>query len=190
MDGSMGVRIGIVAAAIGIAACGVWGCGRAPRSGPREETDATASPSAPAETEASVAAEDEDGVPPAAEAPVETASAHCDRGKALYDQGDLQGAVAACSKAISLDPGLAEAYYARGLARQDAGETDLAIADFTKAIEEQPDFTDAFNARGLAYLLKCDYARTRSDLREVIELDPHGETGASAKENLELLGPQ
>ena len=190
MEGSTTIEIGVVASAIALVLCGAWGCGRAPRPAPRERTDAAAPPSAPAETETPVAAEGADGVPPPAGAPAETASEHCDRGKALYDQGDLQDAIAAYSRAISLEPGLAEAYYGRGLARQDAGETDLAIADFTKAIEERPDFVDALNARGLAYLLKCDYARTRSDLQEVIKLDPHGETGAAAKENLELLGPQ
>jgi tetratricopeptide (TPR) repeat protein len=112
------------------------------------------------------------------------------RAKALCDEGNQQRAIAAFSKAISLQPDLAEAYHGRGLARQDAGENDLAIADFTKAIDLRPDFTEALNARGLTHLLKCDYARTKRDLREVIKLDPYGETGASAKENLELLGPQ
>ena len=70
------------------------------------------------------------------------------------------------------------------------GKNDLAIADLTTAIKKRPDFTDAYNARGLTYLLKCDYASTRSDLRKVIELDPDGEAGASAKENIRLLGPE
>ena len=69
------------------------------------------------------------------------------------------------------------------------GIVQLALS-LTKAIEKQPDFADAYNARGLTYLLKCDYARTRSDLQRAVELDPYGDTGASAKENLELLGPQ
>ncbi len=167
---------GFVAAAVGIVLLGALGCGKAPPPTPREKANAPAPPSALATV-------------PDSAAPA-TAAALLDRGRALRDEGDQQSAIAALSKAIALEPDLAEAYYGRGLARQDAGENDLAIEDFTKAIDLRPEFTEAYNARGLTHLLKCDYAKTKSDLREVIELDPHGETGASAKENLKLLGPQ
>ncbi len=190
MQSSAGVKTGIVRAAVALVFCGAWGCGRSPRSGTGEKTDAAASPSAPAtRSDPAVAEGGSDAGPPAKDV-TETASALVDRGKALGDDGDSQGAIAACSKAIRLEPDLAEAYYARGLAYQNVGKNDLAIADFTTAIGKRPDFTDAYNARGLTYLLKCDYARTRVDLRKVVELDPDGETGASAKENLKLLRPE
>ena len=190
MSKFLGVKIGIVAAVVAFVFCGAWGCGRAPLSGAREEWDAASPPSAPATRGGPVAAKGGSDPGPTVRDVAGTASAHLDRGKALLDDGDSQGAIAACSKAIALAPDLAEAYYARGLAYQNAGKNGPAIADFTKAIEKRPDFTDAYSARGLTYLLKCDYARTRSDLQKVVELDPDGETGASAKENLELLGSQ
>ena len=181
---------GFVAAAVGIILSGAWGCGKAPRSEPREKTDEPASPSAPATRAGTALADGASDAARAAEDAPQTALALLERGRALCDEGDSQGAIAACSKAIALEPDLAEAYYVRGLTHQSAGENDLAIADFAEAIGKRPDFAKAYNARGLTYLLKCDYARTRSDLQRVIELDPHGETGASAKENLKLLGPQ
>jgi len=187
---SVSAKIGIFAAAAALVFCGAWGCGRAPHPGTGEKPGTVASSSAPVTRGDPVAAEGGSNAGPAARDVAETASAHLDRGKALLDDGDSQGAIAACSKAIALAPDLAEAYCVRGLAYQNAGRNDLAIADLTTAIEKRPDFTDAYNARGLTYLLKCDYARTRSDLRKVVELDPDGKMGASAKENLELLGPE
>ena len=190
MSKSVGVKIAIVAAEVALVFCGARGCGRDPRSRAREKADVASPPSAPATRRGPVVAESGSDARLAAKHVAETASAHLDRGKELGNEGDWQGAIAACSKAISLGPDLVEAYYARGLAHQSAGENDLAIADFTTAIEKRPDFTDAYNARGLTYLLKCDYARTRSDLQKAVQLDPYGKMGASAKENLELLGPQ
>ena len=48
-------------------------------------------------------------------------------GAAAYQLGDAAGCVAACDRAIMLDPNLAEAYGNMGIALQATGRIDLAI---------------------------------------------------------------
>lgn len=57
------------------------------------------------------------------------------------------------TKAIKIDPAIAETYYNRGLARcyiSTYSQVKKAIIDFTKAIEVNPYFAKAFYYRGLA----------------------------------------
>lgn len=46
-----------------------------------------------------------------------------------YQKGDYDKAIADCSKAIELDPKLAEAYVYRGVVFCEKGDHDKAIAD-------------------------------------------------------------
>jgi tetratricopeptide (TPR) repeat protein len=59
-------------------------------------------------------------------------------GLAKSTKGDLDGAIADFSKAIELNPKLAEAYLNRGLAKSTKGDQDGAIANESQAIELNP----------------------------------------------------
>lgn len=48
---------------------------------------------------------------------------------------DLNGVVADCNKAMTLDPNNKNAYFLRGLARYELGEKEQGCEDFSKAIE-------------------------------------------------------
>ena len=61
-----------------------------------------------------------------------------ERGRACLDKQDFDGAIAAFTQAVGLDPKDAKGYYLRGLAYGNKGDHDKAIADFTKAIELDP----------------------------------------------------
>ena len=56
------------------------------------------------------------------------------QGNLLRDKGDFDGAIAAYTEAIRLNPQNAQSYSGRGLAYLRKGEWDKAIADFTEAI--------------------------------------------------------
>jgi tetratricopeptide (TPR) repeat protein len=55
------------------------------------------------------------------------------QGEEKYDKGDYQGAIAAYTQAIVLNPNYAEAYNGRGNARYRLGENKAAVADFNEA---------------------------------------------------------
>jgi tetratricopeptide (TPR) repeat protein len=49
------------------------------------------------------------------------------------EKGDYQGAIAAYSQAIVLNPNYVEAYNRRGIARRALGDNKGALADFNEA---------------------------------------------------------
>jgi tetratricopeptide (TPR) repeat protein/tRNA A-37 threonylcarbamoyl transferase component Bud32 len=77
----------------------------------------------------------------------EFAVAHRNLGVALYDTGDVDGAIACYREAIRLDPKFVNAHYNLGVARRDKGELDKAIASFKEAlrIERNPRSQDELN---------------------------------------------
>ena len=87
----------------------------------------------------------------------------------------------AASKAIELQPDLAEAYLAQGYSHY-YGEHDFdsAIASFQKAASLSPNNSDIFQALGLIYRRKGQWQQCLDYLRKATELDPR---------NTYLFGP-
>src|SRR6185295_7930729 len=57
------------------------------------------------------------------------------QGNLSYRQGDLDGALASYTKALEINPELADVYHARGVIYGSRNNYAAALADFTKAIE-------------------------------------------------------
>ena len=68
----------------------------------------------------------------------------------LGQQGKHQDAIAACDKALSLNPHLFAAYSNRGAGKGHLGQYEAAIVDFDEAIRLEPDHAEAYNNRGNA----------------------------------------
>jgi tetratricopeptide (TPR) repeat protein len=81
-------------------------------------------------------------------------------------------AIAACTRAIQLDPMSADAYLGRANAYNDKGDYDRAIYDLHQAIRFRPKNALAYSNRGNAYQGKGDYDLAIVDLDEAIRLDP------------------
>jgi tetratricopeptide (TPR) repeat protein len=107
---------------------------------------------------------------PAADSP--EAVTWTNRGVALREKGDLDGAIAAYGKALELDPRCVPAWTNRGVARFGKSDVDGAIEDFTHALELDPRHVPALGARGLARLLKRDRTGAREDIGRFLELAP------------------
>jgi tetratricopeptide (TPR) repeat protein len=71
-------------------------------------------------------------------------------------RGNLDGAIAALTQAIELDPKLAPAYYNRGLFYQIKHDYAKAIADFNEAIEINPNLAPAYNNLAWIYATNPD----------------------------------
>jgi tetratricopeptide (TPR) repeat protein len=63
---------------------------------------------------------------------------HLNRGVTSHDKGQLDQAISDFTKALEINPRLAEAYYNRGIVYSEKGQLDQAISDFTKALEINP----------------------------------------------------
>ena len=67
------------------------------------------------------------------------ARAHMERGQRLYDQGQVNEAIAEWQETIRLAPQAARAHHRLGVAWRDRGEQTKAIAAFRKALRLEPD---------------------------------------------------
>jgi tetratricopeptide (TPR) repeat protein len=151
----------------------------------------------------------EDGMPQSVR---ETVRTHLDHGRACFDKGEIDRAIADYDKAIALNPNIATAYanrglayrkkgevdraialdpedaaayFNRGLAHESKGEVDRAIADYSKAIEVNPKYAKAYSNRGIAYEKKGDKEQAIADYREALEF---ANTNQFAKQGLKRLG--
>ena len=84
------------------------------------------------------------------------AEEHLARGNYLMQNGELEEAIIAYSRALELNSDLHEALFNRGLARGRHGDLDAAIADLSKYIQIYPDSSLAYTKRGIRKLWKGD----------------------------------
>ena len=91
-------------------------------------------------------------------------------GNQMRDDKDYDGAVASFRKAISLDPGFAEAY-------NNLGNTYLFMEDYAKAIENakqaialNPKLAHPYGVLGGGYYMLGDYTKSIENLNKAIEL--------------------
>jgi tetratricopeptide (TPR) repeat protein len=98
--------------------------------------------------------------------------------------GDWDGAIADATKAIELEPGLANAWDNRSNARNRKHDWDEAITDSTKAIELDPGLSTAWGNRGSAREQKGDLDGAVADFRRFLELEPRGELAETIRRRI------
>eukprot|EP00427_Karlodinium_veneficum_P068163 CAMPEP_0169308194 /NCGR_PEP_ID=MMETSP1017-20121227/1715_1 /TAXON_ID=342587 /ORGANISM="Karlodinium micrum, Strain CCMP2283" /LENGTH=347 /DNA_ID=CAMNT_0009401571 /DNA_START=12 /DNA_END=1052 /DNA_ORIENTATION=+ len=97
------------------------------------------------------------------------ASAWRNRGKAHSRLGNMEDAAADFSKAISLEPRLAESWYSRAMVRLEMGDLLGVVEDSTEALTINPQCGEAHAALGVALLEeKCEHARALVHLDSAI----------------------
>jgi tetratricopeptide (TPR) repeat protein len=101
------------------------------------------------------------------------AAKHYNRANAYVHNGQYDQAIVEYTKAIELEPRLADAYFNRGLAYVKKGQyDDQAIVDFTEAIELSSGLAaPAYYYRGFCYFMKGVYGRALSDANKAAESD-------------------
>ena len=88
-------------------------------------------------------------------------------------KGDYQGAIAAYSQALVLNPNYAEAYNNRGNARSDLGDKKRAIADYDQALRINPNYAGAYNNRGTARSDLGDKKGAIADYDQALRIAPN-----------------
>lgn len=112
----------------------------------------------------------------------ETAREYLDRGVKRFNAGDLEGAVEDYTRAIGMDPRLADARMKRGIVFHQMGKYAPAIEDFTRALEWTGKDTRLMNYqitfknvkilihRAAAYNAKEEYRKAIADAERAIEI--------------------
>ncbi|MBW4449717.1 MAG: serine protease [Spirirestis rafaelensis WJT71-NPBG6] len=90
-----------------------------------------------------------------------------------YSKGDFQGAIAAYTVAIRINPNYANVYNNRGNARSKLGDNQGAIADYNQAIQLNPNSADAYHNRGIAHSDLGDKQGAIADYNQAIRLNPN-----------------
>lgn len=93
-------------------------------------------------------------------------------GLARQAANDLDGAIAAYTRSLTLDPYNPEARNNRGKARLDRGDAKGAIEDFTESIRFSPDAYEGYYNRGTARLDAGEHAGAITDFTRSLELKP------------------
>jgi tetratricopeptide (TPR) repeat protein len=96
------------------------------------------------------------------------------RGWTRINTGDLDGAIADCTKSIELDPRPAMSFFNRALAKQGKADYDAAIADYDRAIQMQPGYGEAYCARAASKKAKGQVKEALEDCDKAIEVSPGG----------------
>jgi len=86
----------------------------------------------------------------------------------LQEEGDLEGAAAACEVALRLDPNYAEAHNLRGVLYDGAGDLGMAINEYHEAVRLDPGFQGA--AANLSEALAQWYEEYGKDGSEEVDL--------------------
>ena len=103
-----------------------------------------------------------------------------DRGNELFASGDLEGAAAALSQAIELEPGEAAPRASMGWVLFTMEDNAGAIKAFEEAIALDPKYADSYLGIGYVYLGLGDYASAQTPFETALELDMDAITNAEA----------
>ncbi len=111
---------------------------------------------------------------PGADKPlVEEVEELCERAVIRQRQGDLDGAIAYLTGAITLDDEQEDVYYYRGIFSMQANKMKDAIADFSQILQMNPQNVAAYANRGKAFRILGNLGSALNDYSEAIRIKPN-----------------
>jgi len=105
---------------------------------------------------------------------------HNNLGNVLFQNGQVDKAIAQCQRALEIKPNYAEAHYLIGLALFQKGQVDDAVAHYQKALEITPNYVAAHTNLGNALFQKGQLDEAIDQFQKVVEIS----AGAEARFNL------
>ena len=94
-------------------------------------------------------------------------------GKACWQSGAMEAALAHFTEAIALDPTSVRAYGNRGLIYCQQGRDDLALADWQTGLQHQPSHALIHYNRGLLYFRQENYRAALADFDDALAANPN-----------------
>lgn len=92
-------------------------------------------------------------------------------GKALYEAGDIRGALAMYKKALTLSPDLSEAFLNRGIAQARLGDMASAMASWDQAERHGIDSAGLHTLIALGYIQQAEFAYAQARLDRALRAD-------------------
>jgi len=111
----------------------------------------------------------------------DTADGSCERGMALFDQGDVAGAERELRKAVSLDPSFAPAHSELGKVLIKSGRIDEGLFELREAVKRQPDDAGSHYVMGFALRSEGRDAEAAESYDRFLELMPDAEEADSIR---------
>ncbi len=93
-------------------------------------------------------------------------------GVIFYRRGEIEKAIEAYRKAITLNPNYAEAYNNLGIIHQEMGNMEGAMECYQKAIEINPQYEKGWNNLGLLHFLKGDLKKAEDSFQKILMMNP------------------
>ena len=100
----------------------------------------------------------------------QSAQDYFNKAKELLNQMQYDQAFAEVSKAIQIDPSVAEYYTFRGQLYRLKSDVPNAVADYSKSIELNPNNGEVYYFRAICYLFIKEYDKARKDVAEAQRL--------------------
>lgn len=100
------------------------------------------------------------------------AKTHLEKGRSQLNKGQLNNAIAELSKAVSLEPTLAEAHSLLGIAYQFKGLRDWAKNSFALAVKLDKNNPQILNNYGYLLYLNGEYQDAQKQLTKALRLSP------------------
>ena len=100
------------------------------------------------------------------------AQSYLEKGVNCAARRSAQCAIENCTRAIELDPTIAQAYRCLGNSHSNSEDYQQAIGEYNKALELDPTFGDAYYNRAACYFNLQDYDHAISDATLAKERDP------------------
>lgn len=111
-----------------------------------------------------------------------------DRGVALINRGEYDGAAAALSRALSLSPGSALTLNLLGICRFQQKNYPAARSLFERSAAADPTYAQAYNNLAGVHFVQGEYERSEATFKKALEIKPNLVSALYSLGNLYLAG--
>ncbi len=96
-----------------------------------------------------------------------------EKGKALFEKQEFEGAITALTEFLTSNPDNADALYTRGISFRKIEKYDASVNDLTAILKRLPDEATLLCDRGISHFKNKDIEAALKDMNKAVELEPN-----------------